>query len=143
MLRVFHAACAARKDPADLRLILGRYNRNGTLLHDDHSTGSHYITILFNGYSTSPCAPACFSLGMITRTNFSSNIVLIATQPGSLKSETVGRLRAGKICKTSESRSLWTFSINPTLPKADIAPSSSIFMLPSFSFFQGSSHAAQ
>ncbi len=50
-----------------------------------------YITILFSGYSTMPCAPASFRRGMIERTVASSRIVLSASQSPSLKGRN-GRL---------------------------------------------------
>ena len=53
--------------------------------------------ILFNGYSTISSAPTFLRSGTQTRTNFSSRITLIATQLGSLNSDTVGFLPDGKI----------------------------------------------
>ena len=54
------------------------------------------VTILFSGYSTIPCAPACFKRGMISRTVVSSRIVFTASHSSSLRCEMVGRLSAGR-----------------------------------------------
>src|SRR5262249_46928666 len=53
----------------------------------------HHITILFNGYSTMPCAPASFKRGRIVRTVDSSRMVFTASHCSSLKCEMVGFLR--------------------------------------------------
>src|SRR5258706_16126410 len=50
-----------------------------------------YRTILFNGYSTMPCARAALSLGIRSRTVRSSMIVLTPTHSSSLSDEMVGR----------------------------------------------------
>src|SRR5581483_7443108 len=55
----------------------------------------HHSTILFNGYSTIPCARAAFSRGIRSRTVRSSMIVFTATHSSSLRAEIVGRCSAG------------------------------------------------
>src|SRR5215472_12296392 len=61
----------------------------------------HHITILFSGYSTIPCAPACLRRGMMSRTVDSSRMVFTASQSSSLKCEMVGRFNAGRTFNTA------------------------------------------
>src|SRR5271155_3236104 len=103
----------------------------------------HHSTILFKGYSTIPCALAAFNLGKICRTTASSTIVFTATHPGSLKVEIVGFCSAGSTFSTPLRSSRRTFSINPTLLEARIAPCSISTMFSAFSFFQASAAAAR
>src|SRR5262249_40544485 len=100
----------------------------------------HYIMILFNGYSTIPCAPASFKRGMIVRTVDSSRMVFSAIQFSSLKWEMVGFLRAGSTASTFCRLVCSTLSSSPTLPSALIAPSSSMRISSSFLRFQASCH---
>src|SRR5271156_97614 len=103
----------------------------------------HHSTILFKGYSTIPCALAAFNLGKICRTTASSTIVFTATHPGSLKVEIVGFCSAGNTFSTALKSSRRTFSINPTLLEARIAPCSINTIFSAFSFFQASAAAAR
>src|SRR5262249_10898156 len=82
----------------------------------------HYITILFNGYSTIPWAPASLRRGIRDRTVVSSRIVLTASHPSSLRCEIVGFFSAGKTPNTDSRLFFSTLSISPTLPRALIAP---------------------
>src|SRR5262249_51179885 len=61
---------------------LARDQRAGFIVTNN---SNHYITILFNGYSTMPCAPASFRRGMMERTVLSSRIVFTASQSSSLR----------------------------------------------------------
>src|SRR5712692_3062123 len=79
------------------------------------SEDAHHSTILFSGYSTIPCACAAFSRGIICRTISSSTIVFTATHAGSLSSEIVGFLSAGRTASTPARCSRRTLSMSPTL----------------------------
>src|SRR5579872_1063981 len=118
---------APRQQPAHL----------SRLENSNHAT-STYITILFNGYSTIPCPPACFRRGMISRTVDSSRMVFTASQSSSLRCEIVGRFNAGSTASTRSRQSRWTLSIKPTLPRALIAPSRSMHMSSSLRRFHAS-----
>ena len=101
--------------------------------------GSCYITILFSGYSTMPCAPASLSRGMMSRTVDSSRMVFTASQSSSLRCEMVGLLQRRQHAQHGRrDRACCTFSISPTLPSALMAPSSSILMSSSLRRFQSS-----
>ena len=54
----------------------------------------HYITTLFSGYSTMPCALASFSRGITSQAGDSSITVFTASHSGSLRVEIVGRFQA-------------------------------------------------
>src|SRR5581483_4122876 len=84
----------------------------------------HYITTLFSGYSTIPCALASFSLGITCQACDSSITVLTASHSGSLSVEIVGRFNAGKTPSTRSRSFLRTFSMSPTRSFASIAPRS-------------------
>ena len=69
----------------------------------NYSYARHYITTLFSGYSTIPCAFAAFRRGMISRAVVSSMMVFTATHCSPLSaasSEMVGRFNAGRTAIT-------------------------------------------
>ena len=72
--------------------------RRSSLRHEKGSESSLYITILFSGYSTMPCAPASFSRGMMLRTVASSRMVLTATQSA------IAELRNGRVFQRRQYR---------------------------------------
>src|SRR5205085_4576597 len=91
------------------------------LVDDTHGYG----TILFNGYSTIPVAPAALSFGIRSRTCNSVRIVLTATHVLSLNAEIVGFFMAGRSVSTASRPSARTFIIRPTCPCAWMAAVSS------------------
>ena len=76
---------------------------------------------------------------MMSRTVVSSKMVLTASHSSSLRCEMVGRLSAGNTASTAARLSRWTFSMSPTLPRALMAPCSSMRMSSSFCRLAGSS----
>src|SRR5579885_2594564 len=121
-------------------LRFARKKREGVLVIEDFD---HNITILFNGYSTMPWAPASLRRGMIVRTVDSSRMVFTASQLPSLSGEMVGFFKAGSTASTAPRRSFSTFSIKPTLPSALMAPSSSMRISSSLRRLCGSFHESR
>src|SRR6185437_12494828 len=68
----------------------------------------HYMTTLFNGYSTIPCALASFNRGITCQACDSSITVFTANHSGSLSCEMVGRFSAGSTPSTLSKSSLRT-----------------------------------
>src|ERR1700730_15423618 len=102
---------------------------------------AHHITTLFSGYSTIPCAFACFSFGINDQAACSSMTVLTATHSPSASGATVGFCSAGRSPSTAERSGLRTLSIQPTLPCAAMAPQSITAKFSILRRRSGSAHA--